>query len=79
MVNFIVNLIILLLVCGFIYWIWTLIRPHLTFIAAPFLTIIDILVLVLVAAVVLFYGIIPLLRMLPGSVRLGELFLPLIA
>lgn len=72
MVTFIVNLIILLLVCGFVYWIWTLIRPHLGFIPQPFIGMIDALVLVLLIAIVLFYAIIPLLRMIPGTLKLSE-------
>lgn len=69
MVSFIVSLIILLLIVGFIYWIWTLLRPHLSFIPQPFLGIIDTLILVLLVAVVLFYAIIPLIRMIPGSIK----------
>lgn len=72
MVDFIVNLIIILLICGFVYWIWTLIRPRLTFIAEPFIGIVDILVIVLLAAIVLFYAVIPLLRMLPRNLKLSE-------
>lgn len=78
MVNFIVNLIIILLVCAFVYWIWTLIRPLLSFLPGPFMQIVDILVLVLLGAIVLFYAIIPLLRMIPGALRLGEISIPYI-
>jgi hypothetical protein len=53
-----------MLICGFVYWVWTLVRPHLP-IAGPFATAVDILVLVLIGFIVLFYALIPLLRMLP--------------
>lgn len=67
MVNAIVNVIIVLFVCGFIYWIWTLIRPRLVFISQPFLGIIDVLIIILLAAIVLFYAVIPLLKMIPAA------------
>jgi hypothetical protein len=60
----IIQLIIVMIVAGFVYWIWTLIRPHIP-ITGPFATIVDILVIVLIGFIVLFYAIIPLLRMLP--------------
>lgn len=50
--------------CGFVYWIWTLIRPLLP-LPDPFGRIVDILVLILVAFIVIFYALIPLLRTLP--------------
>lgn len=63
MVNLIIQLIIVLLIAGFIYWIWLQLRPVIaSFIADPFMTVINVLVLVLIAAIVLFYAIIPLLR-----------------
>lgn len=80
MVNFIVELIIVLLVCAFVYWIWTLIRPHLSFLPGPFMTIVDILVMVLIGAIVLFYAIIPLLRMVPRTIGKAAIELvPLLA
>jgi hypothetical protein len=60
----IIQLIIVMLICGFAYWIWTLARPFLP-IAGPFAQIVDVLVIILIGAIVLFYAIIPLLRMLP--------------
>jgi hypothetical protein len=60
----IIQLIVIMLVCGFVYWIWTLARPLLP-IAGPFAQVVDILVLVLIGFIVLFYAIIPLLKMLP--------------
>lgn len=62
--DLIIQLIVVMLVCGFVYWIWTLIRPMLP-LPDPFGRIVDILVIILVAFIVLFYAIIPLLRMLP--------------
>lgn len=79
MVNFIVELIIVLLVCAFVYWIWTLIRPHLSFLPGPFMTIVDVLVMVLIGAIVLFYAIIPLLRMVPRTIGKAEGLQPLLA
>ena len=64
MPELIIQIIIIMLVCGFAYYIWTLVRPMLP-IAGPFAQVVDILVLILVAAIVLFYEIIPLLKMLP--------------
>jgi hypothetical protein len=65
MVAFIVQLIVILLVCGFVYWVWTLVRPLLSFMPAVIMQMIDILVIVLLVAIVLFYAIIPLIRMIP--------------
>lgn len=62
--DFIIQLIIVMVVCGFVYWIWTLIRPLLP-LPDPFGRIVDILVLILVAFIVIFYALIPLLRTLP--------------
>jgi len=65
MVDLIITLIVILLIAGFIYWIWLQLQPVLArFIAEPFLGLINVLVLVLIAAIVLFYAIIPLLRAL---------------
>lgn len=64
MPDLIVQLIIVLVVCGFLYWVWTLIAPRLP-IAEPFLGWINVLLLILVGAIVIFYAVIPLLRMLP--------------
>jgi hypothetical protein len=62
--DLIIQLIVIMLVCGFVYWIWTLVRPLLP-IAGAFAQVVDILVLVLIGFIVLFYAIIPLLKMLP--------------
>lgn len=63
MPDLIIQLIILLLVCGFCYWIWTLLVPYLAkIIAEPFLGLVNILVMILFAAIILFYAIIPLIR-----------------
>lgn len=60
----IIQLIIVLVICGFLYWIWQMISPRLP-IAEPFLGWINILFLILIAAIVIFWAVIPLLRMLP--------------
>lgn len=62
--DLIIQLIIVMIVCGFAYWIWTLIRPLLP-LPDPFGRIVDILVLVLITFIVIFYAVIPLLRSLP--------------
>ncbi len=64
MPDLLIELIIILLVCGFLYWIYLKLIP-LAPIAEPFMSIINVLVLILIGAIVLFYAIIPLLRMLP--------------
>lgn len=70
MPDLIIQLIIVMLVCGFFYWIWTLLVPYLAkFIAEPFLGIVNILAMILCAAIVLFYAIIPLIRSV-GHMRL---------
>lgn len=65
--DLIIQLIIVMIVCGFAYWIWTLIRPLLP-LPDPFGRIVDILVLVLIAFIIIFYAIIPLLRSLPHMI-----------
>lgn len=63
MVTLILNLIIALLIAGFVYWIWLKIKPLLAgIIADPFMSIIDVLIVVLIGAIVLFMVIIPLLK-----------------
>ncbi len=63
MVNLIIQLIIALLIAGFVYWIWLKIKPLLAgIIADPFMAIIDVLIVVLIGAIVLFMVIIPLLK-----------------
>lgn len=66
MVDLVIQLIIVLLVIGFVYWIYLRLIP-LAPIAEPFKTVIDTLVIILIGAIVLFYVIIPLLQ------RLGHL------
>lgn len=61
----IMQLIIVLLICGFGYWVYLKLVPVLAqFIAEPFLGLINVLVLIFVCAIVLFYAIIPLLQTL---------------
>jgi hypothetical protein len=64
MLEVLIQLIIVLVVCGFLYWIWQMISPKLP-IAEPFLGWINILFLIIIGAVIIFYAVIPLLRMLP--------------
>ena len=69
MPDLIIQLIIVLLVCGFIYWVWLKISPLLP-IAEPFTSIINVLIAILIGALVLFYVLIPLLNSL-GHLSLG--------
>lgn len=69
MVNLIVQLIIALLIAGFVLWIWYLIKPLLaSIIAEPFMGIVDIMVKVLIGAIVLFWVVIPLIKAVATSV-----------
>lgn len=69
MPDLIIQLIIVLLICGFLYWVWLKLSPLLP-IAEPFASIVNVLIVILIGAVVLFYVIIPLLNSL-GHLRLG--------
>lgn len=69
MPDLIIQLIIVLLVCGFIYWVWLKIAPLLP-VAEPFTSIINVLIVVLIGAIILFYIVIPLLNSL-GHLHLG--------
>lgn len=66
MPDLIIQLIIIFLVCGFVYWAYLKLAPLLP-IADPFKTIIDVLVAILIGAIILFYALIPLLKMLPRA------------
>lgn len=68
MPDLIIQLIILLLICGFCYWVWLKLAPLLP-IAEPFASIINVLIVILIGAIVLFYAIIPLLQTI-GHTRL---------
>ncbi len=68
MPDLIIQLIIIMLVCGFIYWVWLKLAPLMP-IAEPFAGIINVLIVILIGAIVLFYAIIPLLHAL-GHVAL---------
>jgi len=70
MVALVVQAIIVLIILGFAYWVWTMIRPLLAqFIAGPFMQLIDIAILVLVGAIVVFWFLIPFVKMIPGAIR----------
>lgn len=64
MIDVILQILIVMIVCGFCYWVWTLVRPLLP-IAGMFAQVVDVLVLILVALIVLVYAIIPLLHAVP--------------
>lgn len=63
MAQLVVQLIIVMLVCGFAYWCFLKIMP-LAPIAEPFASWVNVLVLILIGAIVLFYAVIPLLQAL---------------
>ena len=63
MPDLIIQLIIIMLVCGFIYWVWLKLAPLMP-IAEPFASIINVMIVILIGAIVLFYAIIPLLHTL---------------
>ena len=69
MPDLIIQLIIVMLICGFVYWVWLKLAPLMP-IAEPFASIINVLIVILIGAIVLFYAVIPLIRML-GHVNLG--------
>ena len=71
MPDLIVSMIIALLICGFLYWCFLKIMPLLP-VAEPFTSIINVLVVILIGAVVLFYIIIPLLEQL-AHIHIGLL------
>lgn len=64
MPDLIIQLIIVMLVCGFLYWVYLKLIP-LAPIAEPFLSVLNVLVIILIGAIILFYVIIPMLHMLP--------------
>ena len=69
MAEFIIQLIIIVLLCGFVYWVYLKLIP-LAPIAEPFKSVLDVLVAILIGVIVLFYAIIPLLKMLPRLLSL---------
>jgi hypothetical protein len=71
MPDLIIQLIIVMLICGFCYWVWLQLMPLMP-IAQPFAGIINVLVVILIGAIVLFYAIIPLLHAL-GHISLSHL------
>ena len=70
MVSLILQIIIVLLVAGFIYWAATLIINNIAWIGAEFKKWIHIIITILIAAIILFYAIIPLLQAL-GRMNFG--------
>lgn len=68
MLDLIINLIIVLLICGFLYWVYLKLIP-LVPVPEPFKGAINALVLILIGAFLLFYVVIPLLRMLPRALH----------
>ena len=70
MPDLIIQLIIVMLVCGFVYWCYLKLIP-LAPIAEPFASVLNVLVVILIGAIVLFYAIIPLLHAL-GHMSIGH-------
>lgn len=69
MPGLIINLIVVLLICGFVYWAYLKLSPLMP-IAEPFKSVIDVLIVILIGAIILFYVIIPLLNQL-GHMNFG--------
>lgn len=65
MPELIIQLIIVLIVCGFLYWAFTALLDAAPFIAEPFKTVIRVLMMILMGAIIIFYAVIPLLKLLP--------------
>lgn len=71
MVELVIQAIIILIVLGFLYWVWTKIRPIFAqFVAEPFMGLIDVALIVLIGAIVVFWFLIPLIRMIPRQFHL---------
>ena len=71
MVALVVQAIIILIVIGFFYWVWLKVRPIFAqYVAEPFMQIIDVLLLILIGAIVVFWFMIPLVKMIPQAMRL---------
>ena len=70
-VDLIIQLIIVMLICGFIYWCYLKLIP-LAPLAAPFKSVLDVLVVILVGAIILFYVVIPLLEVLGRAIPRGR-------
>ena len=71
MVALVIQAIIILIVLGFAYWVWTKLRPLFAqFVAEPFMGLIDVAIIVLVGAIVVFWLLIPLVKMIPSVARL---------
>ena len=68
MPDLIIQLIIVMLICGFIYWVYQKLIPFAP-IAEPFKGVLNVLVLILIGAIILFYVIIPILRLLPRVIH----------
>ena len=69
MPELVIQLIIVLIVCGFLYWCWLLVSPRLP-IAEPFLGWINVLFMILIGAIIIFYAVIPLLESV-GHMHIG--------
>jgi len=69
MPDLIIQIIIVMLICGFLYWAWLKLSPLLP-IAEPFLQVVNVLIVILIGALILFYAVIPVLRSL-GHLSLG--------
>lgn len=68
MPDLIIHLIVVMLICGFLYWAYLQLMP-LAPIAEPFKSVVNVLVILLIGAIVLFYVILPLLQQLPRLLK----------
>ena len=70
MPDLIIQLIIVMLICGFVYWVWLKLAPLMP-IAEPFASVINVLIVILIGAILLFYFLIPILHQL-GHMSVGR-------
>ena len=65
MVELIIQLIIVLIIAGFVLYVWNRLKAIVAqWIAEPFMSLIDALVWILIGAIIIFWFIIPLIRSL---------------
>jgi len=69
MIAFIVQLIVLILVIGFAYWVYTVLAP-LVPLPGPARQLLDAVVLIIVVAAVIFYAVIPLIQSIGHVARI---------
>ena len=69
MIPVVTQFIIVLIVCGFLFWALQLLLPHVP-LPSEFRAFIDVALKILIVGIIVFYFIVPLIRMLPGVLHL---------